>query len=301
LSLGTRQIRKGRISSWKANAPGHVGKCAIEAIDRAMRGETAPAPIWEGDYGIVAVLLGGQGGEVVLPGEGEPCLAILQTLPKAHSAGYHGQAVIDLALRLHDRISDLGAVEEVVLHTKWLTHTVMGSGSGDPDKWDPHASRETLDHSAPFQFARALVDGWWHHDRSYESTRIAEPAFVDLWARVRTVEDQGWNARFDVPDPLAKDHGAGAAIRLRDGSTVEEELAVADSHPRGRAPWGPDDYRRKFLTLTEGILSSAEAERCLAEAGALSTLDRDQLRDFGIVADLTPPREGPPGLLDLPR
>src|SRR3546814_17762536 len=59
LSVSTRQIRKGTISSYKANAPGHVGRLAIDAVDRALRGESRPAPISEGDYGILAILLGG--------------------------------------------------------------------------------------------------------------------------------------------------------------------------------------------------------------------------------------------------
>lgn len=298
VSLGTRQVRKGRISSWKAYAPGHVGKCAIEAVDRAMRGETSPAPIYEGDYGILAVLLGGQGGDVRLPGPDQPCRAILATLPKAHSAGYHGQAIIDLALRLHGRVGDIPAIESIVLHTKWLTHTVMGSGSGDPDKWDPHASRETLDHSAPFQFARALVDGWWHHDRSYDPARIGEPAFVELWRRVRTEEDPEWNRRFDAALPLDKDHGARAVITLAGGRRIEEELAVADSHPKGLAPWGPQDYRRKFLGLVAGILSGDEAERFLAAASRLPALSAAELRDLGVDGDLAPPGAGLPGLLD---
>src|SRR5690606_35764825 len=36
----SRQSRKGEISSWKAYAPAHAGKLAVEAVDRAMRGET---------------------------------------------------------------------------------------------------------------------------------------------------------------------------------------------------------------------------------------------------------------------
>ncbi|WP_197283837.1 MmgE/PrpD family protein, partial [Mycobacterium sp. Marseille-P9652] len=43
LTTSTRQSRKGHISSWKAFAPAHAGKVAIEAVDRAMRGEGAPA------------------------------------------------------------------------------------------------------------------------------------------------------------------------------------------------------------------------------------------------------------------
>ena len=48
----TRQSRKGEISSWKAYAPAFAGKMAIEAVDRAMRGQTSPAPIYEGEDGL---------------------------------------------------------------------------------------------------------------------------------------------------------------------------------------------------------------------------------------------------------
>jgi 2-methylcitrate dehydratase len=299
LSLGTRQVRKGRISSWKAFAPGHIGKCAVEAIDRAMRGETSPSPIYEGDYGILAVLLGGQEAEVRLPAPDAPCLAILQTLPKAHSAGYHGQAIIDLALRLHGRIADLSQVTSVTLHTKRMTHQVMGSGSGDPDKWDPSASRETLDHSAPFQFARALTDGHWHHDHSYAPERIAQPDFVALWGKVQTVDDAEWNRRFDVSDPMEKHHGAGAVITLADGRQIVEELAVADSHPRGRSPWDIADYIEKFHRLTASSVTRARADQFLSQVANLRRLDREAVHQLGIVADLTPALTGPRGLFEV--
>jgi len=59
LTTATRQSRKGSISSWKAFAPALAGKVAIEAVDRAMRGEGSPAPIWEGEDGVIAWLLSG--------------------------------------------------------------------------------------------------------------------------------------------------------------------------------------------------------------------------------------------------
>ena len=55
----TRQSRKGEISSWKAYAPAFAGKMAIEAVDRVMRGESAPSPAYEGEDGFIAWLLGG--------------------------------------------------------------------------------------------------------------------------------------------------------------------------------------------------------------------------------------------------
>ncbi len=300
LSLSTRQIRKGRISSWKASAPGHAGKCAIEAVDRAMRGETAPSPIYEGDYGILAVLLGGAEAEVSLPAPDQPCVAILSTLPKAHSAGYHGQAIIDLAIRLHARQLDLSRVATITLRTKRMTHMVMGSGAGDPDKWDPAASRETLDHSAPFQFARALVDGYWHHDHSYDTARIAQPEFVALWRKVETVDDADWNRRFDAAEPLDKHHGASATIVHDDGRVNEMELAVADAHPRGAAPWGFSDYAAKFEYLTAGIVSVEEGRQFLTAAENLGLLSAEVVHNLGLTADQTAVQDGPKGLFDRP-
>ena len=59
-TISTRQSRKGEISSWKAFAPAHAGKLAIEAVDRAMRKEGAPSPIYEGEDSIIAQILDGK-------------------------------------------------------------------------------------------------------------------------------------------------------------------------------------------------------------------------------------------------
>src|SRR3954447_18501932 len=75
VSFTTRQSRKGEISSWKAYAPAHAGKLAVEAVDRVMRGEGAPSPIYEGEDSVIAwILHGGPDGryQVPLPALGEP-------------------------------------------------------------------------------------------------------------------------------------------------------------------------------------------------------------------------------------
>src|SRR5699024_1557398 len=107
-TTATRQSRKGRISSWKAFAPAYAGKAAIEAVDRAMRGEGAPAPIWEGEDGVIAWLLGGPDAEysVPLPAPGATKRAILDSYTKEPSAEYQAQAIIDLAFRLRERVCD---------------------------------------------------------------------------------------------------------------------------------------------------------------------------------------------------
>ena len=275
VSISTRQSRKGEISSWKAFAPAHAGKLAVEAVDRAMRGEGAPSPVYEGEDGILAWILDGPEAEydVPLPEPGEPKRAILESYTKAHSAEYQSQAIIDLAFRLRGRIPDLEAVERIVLHTSHHTHYVIGSGAGDPQKMDPAASRETLDHSIMYILAVALQDGAWHHVRSYPPARPVRADTLRLWRKIATVEDPAWTARYHDPDPNRRAFGGRLEIALADGGAIVDELAVADAHPAGARPFARADYLRKFETLTEGLIDPGESRRFLDLVQRLPALD----------------------------
>src|SRR5690606_23491134 len=101
-TTATRQSRKGEISSWKAFAPAFADKMAIEVLERAMCVEGSPAPIWEGEDGVVAWLLSAKEYtyQVPLPEQGEPKRGILETYSKEHSAEYQSQAPIDVARSL---------------------------------------------------------------------------------------------------------------------------------------------------------------------------------------------------------
>ncbi|MEZ0051279.1 2-methylcitrate dehydratase [Mycobacterium sp. MAA66] len=274
LTTATRQSRKGLISSWKAYAPALAGKVAIEAVDRAMRGEGAPAPIWEGEDGVIAWLLSGPEHtyQVPLPGPGEPKLAILDSYTKEHSAEYQSQAPIDLARRMRERIGDLDQIATIVLHTSHHTHVVIGTGSNDPQKFDPDASRETLDHSVMYIFAVALQDGDWHHERSYSPERAHRPDTIELWNKISTVEDPEWTRRYHSNDPAEKAFGAKAVVTLKSGEIITDELAVADAHPLGARPFEREQYRNKFTTLAEGVIESGEQKRFLALVDDLATV-----------------------------
>ena len=123
----TRQSRKGEISSWKAYAPAHAGKLAIEAVDRCMRGEGAPSPIYEGEDSVIAWMLDGPDANytVPLPEAGEAKRAILETYTKEHSAEYQSQALIDLARKMGAQISDFDAIESIVIHTSHHTLSLI--------------------------------------------------------------------------------------------------------------------------------------------------------------------------------
>jgi 2-methylcitrate dehydratase len=289
-TTATRQSRKGEISTWKAHAPAFAGKMAIEAVDRAMRGETSPSPIYEGEDGVIAWLLDGPDGtyEVPLPGAGESKRGILDSYTKEHSAEYQAQAWIDLARRLHGEhpeLRDPANIEAIVLHTSHHTHYVIGSGANDPQKYDPTASRETLDHSIPYIFAVALQDGGWHHVDSYTPERAGRADTVELWHKITTAEDPEWTRRYHSEDPNEKAFGGRVEIRLTSGDTIEDEIAVADAHPLGARPFAREDYVRKFRLLAEPVLAADEIERFLELAQRLPELTAAEVQQLTVVAD----------------
>lgn len=287
VTCSTRQSRKGEISSWKAYAPAHAGKLAIEAVDRCMRGEGAPSPIYEGEDSVIARMLDGPDANytVPLPEPGEPKRAILETYTKEHSAEYQSQALIDLARKMGASVKNFDAIDSIVIHTSHHTHYVIGTGAGDPQKMDPKASRETLDHSIMYIFAVALQDQAWHHVKSYAPERAQRPDTVALWHKISTVEDPKWTERYHHPDPNRRAFGGRVVITLKDGTVLDDELAVADAHPAGARPFARENYINKFNILTEGIVTDGERRRFLDTVQRLPNLSAAELGGLHVVLD----------------
>lgn len=159
---------------------------------------------------------------------------------------------------------------------------MIGTGSNDPQKMDPRASRETLDHSVMYIFAVALEDGRWHHVDSYASERAGRPSTVRLWRSTETREDPEWTRRYHSSDPAETAFGGRAEIFLRNGARIMDEIRVANAHPLGAKPFGRKDYERKFQSLTDGILSPQESRRFLDAARNLPALRAGELRSLNL-------------------
>ena len=283
-TISTRQSRKGQISSWKAFAPSHAGKLAIESVDRAMRGEGAPSPIYEGEDSVLAYVLSGPKAKytVPLPKVNEEKKAILETYTKEHSAEYQAQAWIDLARSLNKKIKNISNIKKIEIHTSHHTHNVIGTGANDPQKMDPSASRETLDHSIMYIFAVALEDGKWHHIDSYTPERAHEKSTVDLWKKIKTFEDKKWTKKYHDPNPKKKCFGGRITIKMKDGSKIEDQLGIADAHPNGKRPFKREDYIKKFKTLTVNMISGEESNRFLNDVQNLKQINTSELYKLNI-------------------
>ena len=283
-TISTRQSRKGEISSWKAYAPAHAGKLAIEAVDRVMRGEGAPSPIYEGEDSVIARILDGKKAlyKVPLPKKGESKKAILETYTKEYSAEYQSQALIDLAKKLKKRIQNLNSIKKIDIYTSHHTHYVIGTGANDPQKMDPNASRETLDHSIMYIFAVALEDGKWHHVKSYTPERAKRKNTLELWQKIKTYEDSEWTKKYHDPDPAKKCFGGKVIIYMNDGSKIVEERGVADAHPSGQRPFRRSNYIDKFNMLTDGIISQKESKRFLKLVQNLKNLKAKDVAQLNV-------------------
>ena len=283
-TISTRQSRKGEISSWKAFAPAHAGKLAIEAVDRAMRGEGSPSPIYEGEDSVISRILDGKKAKynVPLPKKGESKKAILETYTKEYSAEYQSQALIDIAKKINKKIKNLNKIKKIDIYTSHHTHYVIGTGANDPQKMNPNSSRETLDHSIMYIFAVALEDGDWHHIKSYTKKRSNKKSTIKIWQSIKTYEDKRWTKKYHDPNPKNKSFGAKVVVTMNNKEKIVEELDRADAHPYGLRPFKRQNYIRKFLTLTDGILNKKESSRFIKIVQNLKKLKPGELNKLNI-------------------
>ena len=284
VTISTRQSRKGEISSWKAYAPAHAGKLAIEATDRAMRGEGAPSPIYEGEDSVIARILDGKNSNynISLPKKNEQKKAILETYTKEYSAEYQAQALIDIAKRLNEKIPNLNNIKKIDIYTSHHTHYVIGTGANDPQKMDPKASRETLDHSIMYIFAVALEDTNWHHVKSYTKDRANKKSTIKIWHSIKTHEDKKWTKKYHDPDPKNKSFGARVVVTMKNGKKISAQLDRADAHPYGSRPFERKDYIKKFKSLTDNIISIKESLRFIKAVQNLKKIKKGQLKQLNI-------------------
>ena len=190
--------------------------------------------------------------------------------------------MIDLARSLNKKIKNISDIKKIEIHTSHHTHNVIGTGANDPQKMDPKASRETLDHSIMYIFAVALEDGKWHHIDSYTPERANTKSTIDLCKKIKTFEDRKWTKKYYDPNPSKKCFGGKVLIRMKNGSKIVEEISVADAHPNGKNPFKRKDYIKKFKTLTNGIIEISESERFLNDVQNLRNLNKSELNKLNI-------------------
>jgi 2-methylcitrate dehydratase len=256
-NVAMRQTRSGELSMWKGCAFANAARNGVFAALLAAEGLTGPAPIFEGQVGIMK-LLTGPFELAVLGGGGSPFM-MTQTYIKFWPAEYHSQSAIDAALQLRPGVGAVSNVAAIDIHTFDAAVDIIGK---DPEKWRPK-TRETADHSLPYCAAVALADG----DvtlAQFEPARFTDSALLDLVAKITVHRDAGLSARYPrgIPNRLT--------ITLRNGKQLVREVEF----PRGHAqnPMTDQEVEKKFRTLVEPRYGKGKADRILAACWDLEKL-----------------------------
>ena len=193
---------------------------------------------------------------------------ILETYTKEYSAEYQSQALIDLAKILRKKIPNLNQIKKIDIHTSHHTHYVIGTGANDPQKMDPNASRETLDHSIMYIFAVALEN--WHHVKSYTKAKLIEKVHLRSGDQLKLMKIKSGLESITIQ---IKSFGAKVVVTLNNGKKITEELDRADAHPYGARPFKRENYINKFKILTDGIIDKREFFKSCLKAGQLDKLN----------------------------
>jgi 2-methylcitrate dehydratase len=255
-NIALRQTRSGELSMWKGCAFANAARNGVFAAVLAGEGLTGPAPIFEGDLGIMKLITGPF--EVApFGGDGRPFM-MTRTYIKFWPAEYHSQSAIDAALQLRPEVGDVRQVATIDIHTFDAAVDIIGK---DPEKWRPQ-TRETADHSLPYCTAVALMDGEVT-DKQFATARFTDPALLDLVAKVKVHRDAALSARYPrgIPNRIT--------VTMKDGRKLVREVEF----PRGHAenPMTDAEVEQKFRALVEPRYGKERADRALAACWQMET------------------------------
>ena len=126
-------------------------------------------------------------------------------------------------------------------------------------------------------FAVALEDGKWHHIKSYTPERANRKSTINLWNKIKTVEDPyGQKISWSRPkEKILWRKSSNWDVRRKNDRRRKE---VADAHPNGSRPFKRENYVSKFKELTDGIISKPEAKRFLNLVQNLKNLKSKDLK-----------------------
>jgi 2-methylcitrate dehydratase len=250
-----RNTRAGKLSLWKGAATAFAIRNAVFATLLAADGMTGPDAPFEGRHGLWEQITGPfeldkfgvDGGEWKFP----------WIRLKYWPVEYNAQAGVWAALRLREEIA-AGDIAGIDIATYWSAWHEIGS---EPEKWDP-STRETADHSLPFIFARALVDGTITL-ASFDEAAYRDPSLRPLMAKITVREDAAIEALYP----------AQIVMRVEAVATDGRRRSIEIANPRGdnTNPMDEDEVAAKFRSLAEPVLGVDGAARAFS---AWNTIDR---------------------------
>ena len=161
---------------------------------RRVRGVASPPKAWRAratrsrDATGCSTTSPGRSRSADFPTEGGPSLTPRVQL-KYWPVETNAQPVVWAALELRKSVA-ASRHQAIEVFANKFTRFEIGS---EPEKWDPQ-TRETADHSLPYIFARALVDGPITTRSSFTDDKVRDPALRPLMAKIKVTVDDALEA-----------------------------------------------------------------------------------------------------------
>ena len=241
-----RVTRSGELTPWKGTATAYASRNGVFAALLAAEGMIGPGSAFAGRDGLFANITGPfelapfstAGGTSLTP----------RVQIKYWPVEANAQPAVWLALELRKAVA-AADIAEAEIFTNKFTHFEIGS---ELAKWDPQ-TRETADHSLPYIFASALVDGPITL-RAFTPEAVLDPALRPLMAKIKVTVDDALEAM--VPR---------MAMRVRARTTDGRDLTAEIVDPLGQAenPMQDKDLEEKFKALAEAIIGREPCRRAL--------------------------------------
>jgi 2-methylcitrate dehydratase PrpD len=255
-------------SSTKRLHPGFAARSGILAARLAAHGETGPATVIEGRFGIYNAYL--RRGDLDIDGQladlGErwetPNIAY-----KPYPACHFLHAAVDSAAEATTGGVDVDEIEEIVAFAPADVVPIVLEPLADK-----HAPRSEYDakFSLPYSVASLLVNGKVDV-MTYVGDAIRDPRVLDLTQRVRYETK-------DFPT-FGKAFPGGVRVTMRDGTVLEAELP----HQRGgeENPLTDDEVRAKYAA--NAALALGPADAAALEDAVLGIEDLPALEAFAVL------------------
>ncbi|MGY8994176.1 MAG: MmgE/PrpD family protein [Rhodospirillales bacterium] len=266
-----RATRAGELSLWKGAATAYACRNAVFATLLAAEGMTSPDKSFEGRHGLFDQITGpfelapfpDAGGSYIL----------LQTFLKYWPVEANTQAAVWAALQLREKML-IEDIESIDFATYW---SAWHETASEPEKWDPK-TRETADHSMPFIFARAFLDGGMTPE-SFSDEAIADPRMKPLMAKITARLDDAIEVTYQAAYPNT--FALHVNVKGRGGRSERIELV----NPRGmpQNPMDDGEIANKFRIQAEPVLGAERSAKAAAVWGNIDT-DKDLSAAMDILA-----------------
>ena len=266
-----RVTRSGELTPWKNVATAFAARNGVFAATLAAEGMVGPGNAFEGRCGLFDNVTGPF--EIsAFPTEGGN-FEFSKVLVKYWPLETNGQAVVWAALEMRNKIlpEKIGLIEGIEVYCDEFTKHEIGS---EPEKWDPQ-TRETADHSLPYIFVRALLDGPITV-QTFDEALVRDSKIRPLLKKIKVIADPNIEAL--MPDTMM----VRAVIKLRDGALHEVKNINPLGHPAN--PMGDEDIAKKFYAQSVPVIGEESSSKVI---NAWSTLaDVSDLRPLIKMMDI---------------